>query len=657
MGDININTPEYQELFIEEMKELIDFIENDIISFEVNQSKEIKENIKRNLHTLKGNFKIYGNNIYVDKIHKIETSFNENKNKNIISDILSLVSDIREEYGIEDTKIKENIIAGDEKYKIMIDFQGKDFPEIDIEEFTNTLAIAGDIKNVEYMSDVIPVFNKYEPHKLFIKIYIEIENTKKEYVEEVLLKYIDSKNYKIVGKKDKVEKDKKTLNKENKQKNKQKNNEMEEKNNEFIDENKIEDKIIENEEMNENVEQNIQEKIVSDIKKGISTIRVNTLKLDNLVNIAGELIVSHSRLKVFSEYVDSNYLEEFTKIITDLDNITKELQENVLSVRMIPVGNTFLQFKRMVRDISKQLNKKVNFEIYGGETEIDKTIIEKIIDPLRHMIRNSIDHGIEDNEEDRIKKGKNLEGIIKLNAFYQGGEVIIEVFDDGKGLDKNKILEKAISKNIINSEDKLNDEDIYSLIFTAGFSTKTEVTEISGRGVGMDVVKNNIESIGGKIEIESKQGFFTCFKIRLPLTLAIIDGMLVRVGENIYIIPILSIVESVQPKEEQIKQVKGKKDIIDIRGEYFALIKLYKIFKIDKSEIDPTKATILIVETYRGKAAIMVDEVLDIQQIVIKKLGIKNKEADKFSGATILGNGEVALILDLKNIHDSLYEE
>lgn len=432
----------------------------------------------------------------------------------------------------------------------------------------------------------------------------------------------------------------------------------------MIIENKKTEKIIEGEEnlkrkehILEDKKDNVQDKIVSDIKKGINTIRVNTLKLDNLVNIAGELIVTHSRLKIFIDLIKSNYQEDFSKIIVDLDNITKELQENVLSVRMIPIGNTFLQFKRMVRDMSKQLGKKVNFEIYGGETEIDKTIIEKIIDPLRHMIRNSMDHGIEATEEERISKGKSTEGNIRLNAFHQGGEVIIEIFDDGRGLNKNRILEKAIAKNLISYEEKVSDEEIYEFIFHPGFSTRSEVTEISGRGVGMDVVKNNIESIGGKIEIESREGFYTSFKIRLPLTLAIIDGMLVRVGSCIYIIPILTIIESMQPKGESIKQIKGKKDLIDIRGQYFLLIRLYEIFEIDEAIKDPTKATILIVETYKGKAAIMVDEVLDTQQIVIKKLGIKNKEAERFSGATILGNGEVALILDLKNVYDSLFYE
>jgi two-component system chemotaxis sensor kinase CheA len=234
---------------------------------------------------------------------------------------------------------------------------------------------------------------------------------------------------------------------------------------------------------------------------------------------------------------------------------------------------------------------------------------------------------------------------------------MIEISDDGKGLDKEKILEKAISKKLISPNTTMSDEDIYALIFEPGFSTKESVTEVSGRGVGMDVVKNNISELGGKVEIESEKGKYSRFKIRLPLTLAIIDGMLVKVGEQIYAIPILSIVESLQPKEKAIKNVKGKSDILEIRGEYYPLVRLGEQFKVSGAIKDPTKATVIVVDTYKGKMALMVDEVIDNQQIVIKKINLNYKELGKFSGATILGNGEVALILDIKGIYDGIMKK
>jgi two-component system chemotaxis sensor kinase CheA len=634
MNQIDINSPEYQSVFLEEMKEILESLENDVISYESTNSKEISDKVKRSLHTLKGNFKIYRKTDYVETLHSLEEAWTENS-IDAISEILDCINKIKIEFkidGIQDIFEENN---GDESYRAVIDFHGKSFPEFDIDDLKENISKIGDLLKFDYLEEGIPDLNKFEPEKLYLKIYIELENTNYSDLEALLASKVQQNFFKIVGKRS--EKDIKK--RENKVERTKVNHKLEEKPLRKLEKKK----------------KDIQEIVVSDIKKEIKTVRVNTGKLDKLVNIAGELIVSHSSLKVFSDFIKEEKMEEFQKIVSDLDTITKELQENVLSIRMIPVGSTFLQFKRMVRDMAKQLGKKVNFEIYGGETEIDKTIIERTIVPLRHMIRNSMDHGIEDDAEERLANGKGREGNIRLTAYHKEGEVIIEVFDDGKGLDKDKIYEKALSKNIISVEDNLSDEEICELIFAHGFTTKSKVTEISGRGVGMDVVKNEIESIGGKIEIETKKGFFTSFKMRLPLTLAIIDGMLIRVGEYIYVVPILTIMESLQPRANNIKQIKGKKDILDIRGEYFPLIRLHEVFEIENAIVNPTEATMLLVDTYKGKAAIMVDEVLDTQQIVIKKLGIKNKGMEKFNGGTILGNGEVALILDIRNIYDDIF--
>lgn len=523
-------------------------------------------------------------------------------------------------------------------YEIEFDFKGEKVGHFDVNKVKEKLLDLGDIVNISYNSENVPSFYNLDPEALYMKVNLSLKSDFDIKIHEIdeALKGIVKPSYYTVNElneldalnkvfEDEVEEEKKVIEKTK----------------------KIEKKDIKVDSNDNDNSEKIKEK---------TSIRVDTKKLDNLVNVVGELTVAHSSLKNFRKFISEEKMEEFEGLISELDNITKSMQEDVFSIRMVPIGNNFMQFKRMVRDISRKLNKKINFDIKGGETELDKTIIEKLLDPVRHMIRNSVDHGIE-TKEARIKSGKPEEGSIKIEAYQQGGEVIIEIFDDGKGLDKEKLLEKAIKKGIIEEGRIVEEEEIFMLIFAPGFSTKEEVTEISGRGVGMDVVKNNIEELSGKIEIESQKGKFTRFKIRLPLTLAIIDGMFVRVGENVYALPVLSISESLQPKGNEIKSIKGQKEVIDIRGEYFPVVKLSKIFGLKGAEEDIKKSTIIVIETYKGKMALMVDEVIDTQQIVIKKLNLSNEEMKKFSGATILGNGDVALILDVKNIYDSIFKK
>lgn len=659
MFEIDLNSPEYLSLFIEEITEIVERLERQLLDYENNKDEEINKGIKRDFHTLKGDFMTYGKNEYADFFHNLETVWKnpESRKESLITKILEEITKIKKEFGMikesEEEEINnmenENIASGVIKtmensevkyYEIIIDFQGEKIKEFDEEELKGVCNIEGKLLDYSYITDNIPDFSEFDPEKMYLKIRMIVSVDDVEIMKNGIAEIVELKNVEIrEGGKELLEK-------------------IETKKSEEKKEISVKsEKSEENIEKEENeIKTEIEPTVVSETKdiksEEQSTIRVNTEKLDNLVNIVGEMIVAHSSLRIFKEWINEDKMDDFEKIISDLDNITKSMQEDVLSVRMIPIGNTFIQFKRMIRDLAKKMDKKIKFEIKGGETEIDKTIIEKIVDPLRHMIRNSIDHGIESSSE-REAKGKNPEGTIKIFAYHQGGEVIIEIEDDGKGLDKEKILDIAINKKLIQPNVQIPDEDIFLMIFEPGFSTKEVVTELSGRGVGMDVVKNNIDELGGKVEIESVKNKGSLFKIRLPLTLAIIDGMLVKVGDHIYAIPILSIVESLQPEESTIKNVKGKSDILEIRGEFYPLVRLEEIFKIPNAITDPTKATVIVVETYKGKLALMVDDVIDNQQIVIKKINLSNKELGKFSGATILGTGEVALILDIKGIYDT----
>lgn len=659
MFEIDLNSPEYLSLFIEEITEIVERLERQLLDYENNKDEEINKGIKRDFHTLKGDFMTYGKNEYADFFHNLETVWKnpESRKESLITKILEEITKIKKEFGMikesEEEEINnmenENIESGVIKtmensevkyYEIIIDFQGEKIKEFDEEELKGVCNIEGKLLDYSYITDNIPDFSEFDPEKMYLKIRMIVSVDDVEIMKNGIAEIVELKNVEIrEGGKELLEK-------------------IETKKSEEKKEISVKsEKSEENIEKEENeIKTEIEPTVVSETKdiksEEQSTIRVNTEKLDNLVNIVGEMIVAHSSLRIFKEWINEDKMDDFEKIISDLDNITKSMQEDVLSVRMIPIGNTFIQFKRMIRDLAKKMDKKIKFEIKGGETEIDKTIIEKIVDPLRHMIRNSIDHGIESSSE-REAKGKNPEGTIKIFAYHQGGEVIIEIEDDGKGLDKEKILDIAINKKLIQPNVQIPDEDIFLMIFEPGFSTKEVVTELSGRGVGMDVVKNNIDELGGKVEIESVKNKGSLFKIRLPLTLAIIDGMLVKVGDHIYAIPILSIVESLQPEESTIKNVKGKSDILEIRGEFYPLVRLEEIFKIPNAITDPTKATVIVVETYKGKLALMVDDVIDNQQIVIKKINLSNKELGKFSGATILGTGEVALILDIKGIYDT----
>ncbi|MEC4889533.1 MAG: chemotaxis protein CheA [Nitrospira sp.] len=397
------------------------------------------------------------------------------------------------------------------------------------------------------------------------------------------------------------------------------------------------------------LKQRQQESAAHAKKTDTASIRVDTAKIDKLINLVGELVITQSMLSDLGARFEMRQMPILLERMAQLERNTREIQERVMGIRMLPIGTAFSRFPRLVRDLSAKAGKKIQLVLSGEETELDKTVIESIGDPLTHLVRNSADHGLEPPEE-RLDNNKPELGTIRLNAFHEGGSICITVEDDGRGLNRDKILAKGIKQGLITENDKLSDDQIWALIFKPGFSTAEKVTDVSGRGVGMDVVKRNIEALGGTVSIKTALGKGTTFTLKLPLTLAIIDGMTVRVGQETYIVPLLSILESIQPKPEVIKTVVGKGELINVRGTYLPMMRMYEVFSLQPEYTDPTKAILLILETEGERVAVMVDEILGQQQVVIKSMEQNFRKVEGVAGATILGDGTVGFILDVRGL-------
>jgi len=378
-----------------------------------------------------------------------------------------------------------------------------------------------------------------------------------------------------------------------------------------------------------------------------TSIRVSVEKVDQLINLVGELVITQAMLAEAANAFDPVMAEKLLAGIDLLSRNTRDLQESVMSIRMLPMSMVFSRFPRVVRDLAGKLNKQVEMKTMGDNTELDKGLIEKITDPMTHLVRNSLDHGIETPER-RSAAGKNPKGTLTLKASHQGGNVVIEVIDDGAGLNREKILSKAKERGLPVS-DGMTDHEVWQLIFAPGFSTADQVTDVSGRGVGMDVVKRNIEGLGGKVELESSTGFGTRTIIRLPLTLAILDGMSVGVGGETFIVPLTTIVESLQPSLSDIRTMAGDSRMVHIRGEYLPFISLGKVFGLHCQE-DITRGIVMVIESEDGKAALFVDELQGQHQVVIKSLEANYRKVPGVSGATIMGDGSVAMILDVSAV-------
>ncbi|MES3014534.1 MAG: chemotaxis protein CheW [Pseudomonadota bacterium] len=376
-----------------------------------------------------------------------------------------------------------------------------------------------------------------------------------------------------------------------------------------------------------------------------STLRVSVEKVDQLINLVGELVITQAMLAQTSAGVDAALYQQMATGLADLERNTRALQESVMSIRMIPMSIVFSRFPRMLRDLAAKLDKKVEFVTLGESTELDKGLVEKITDPLTHLVRNSCDHGIEAPAE-RAARGKPEAGTITLAASHQGGSIVIEVRDDGKGLSRPKLLAKARERGI-DAPDTMSDAEVWSLIFAPGFSTADVVTDVSGRGVGMDVVKKNITALGGTVEIDSSEGYGMSVKVRLPLTLAIMDSMSVGVGDECYILPLSSVVESFQLTPEKLRSIGGSGRVVQVRDEYLPVVELEQVFSVPRPDDAPASAIMVVVESDGTRMALLVDELLGQQQVVVKNLESNYRKVEHISGATIMGDGRVALILDV----------
>lgn len=383
----------------------------------------------------------------------------------------------------------------------------------------------------------------------------------------------------------------------------------------------------------------------------VSSIRVDIDKVDSLINLVGELVITQSMLTEIGNDFSIDKLEKLKAGLDQLLQNSKDLQENVLNIRMLPMSFAFSRFPRLVRDLSSRLEKQVNLSIKGEQTELDKTVLERIVDPLVHLVRNGIDHGIEQPAL-RLEKGKPEMGVIELNAYHQGGSIVIEISDDGAGLNCDKLWNKAIEKGVLDSDvrrEEFSDKQIMNLIFAPGFSTADEVSDISGRGVGMDVVRRNIEDLGGHIEVESRLDEGSCFTISLPLTLAILDGQLVKVGGEVYVIPLLTIIESIQIDPSCIKLASGGIELYRLREENIPILRLQEELQMGESGV-LDKRILCFVEAAGNRVGLLLDELLDQQQVVIKSLESNYSKVSGISGATILGDGSVSLILDIQGL-------
>ena len=386
------------------------------------------------------------------------------------------------------------------------------------------------------------------------------------------------------------------------------------------------------------------------VSKGAASIRVDLARVDRLVNMVGELVITQAMLAQQLSDHGGGQRQQWVQGSQELAAHTRELQECVMAIRMQPVRSVFARMPRLVRDLSAKLGRTVRLVASGDQTEVDKTVIEELADPITHMIRNAIDHGIEDGAT-RLAAGKPERATIELSAAQRAGNILITIADDGAGIDRQKVLQRAIAKGVVREDAKLSDDELYNLIFAPGFSTAEKVTEVSGRGVGMDVVRRNIANLGGRIQISSVPGKGTRFTLVIPLTLAVLDGMLVAVGSERYILPLANIVESIRPDHRHVRTITGGSQVVAVRGEFIRLVPVHRMLNIPGAIPEPWKALVVVVETENGsKAGLVVDELIGQQQVVVKSLAEYSAPVPGISGATILGNGRVALILDIEGI-------
>ncbi|MEI0495560.1 chemotaxis protein CheA [Brachyspira intermedia] len=544
----------------------------------------------------------------------------------------------------EDTKAESSSASGGENsFHIEMGFKATIFDNgIDPLMFLNDLRAIGTISNLKIECNSLPtILNLEDPYVCYTQFSLDFEtNAPEEQVQNIFLFVIDDNDINIINTKAEI-KDDEEANKATEAKEEQPAKE------------EVKEETASKPEEKPAETAAAASKPAAAPKTGTkvqapSTVRVDTRKLDSLMNLIGELVIAQSRIMQLTQSLDiDNGLKE---AVSSMDRTSRQIQEEVMNIRMMPIGPIFTQFHRYVRDLNLELNKEVKLVLKGETTEIDKNMLEQLSDPLKHIIRNSMDHGIEKTKEERIARGKPEYGTITMSAAHQEGHVVIEVSDDGNGLNKEKIFNKAVEKGLLSKDGKYSDIEIYRTIFSPGLSTAEKITDISGRGVGMDVVRANVEKMKGKIEIKSAEGQGSTFIIKLPLTLAIIEGITFALGKQIYIMPLISIIEQIKVKNEQVKPFEGKGEMIKIRDEYLPLIRLHKVFEIDTQVENIDDGIVVVVEAGYRKCAIFVDELLDQQQVVIKSLDSAFSKHAGIAGGTILGDGRIALIIDIQGL-------
>lgn len=676
---MDINT--LKEIFIEEATEIIEKLDIDIINFEEDpEDKELLNELFRGVHTLKGSANSFGFSRLGEFVHHFEDAldyyrssddeitskvidvFLESvdvikevleveiedkdqlpnnyhvclesikelltcKEENLQNNVLEMETDLAKEFenidiNVDLEALKAELIENEFLYKINLNLDDDIYRRgFDHSKLFKLLSNEGHILESYWDMSAVPNVEDIDPEISYIKQVEVYFVTKEDQVQiEEIFEYLDEEEYTIEK---------------------------------IYESTKERPKTIENEEIKFGRRKEDTEETTA--KKGKrktdahSYVKIDTNKLDELFDSIGELVIAQNFL---ADNRDIQIIknENVTKTINILSKTTRLIQNRVMSLRMVPINDTFEKMKRVVRDASKKVNKEISLVVEGAETEIDKTMIDSLSDPLIHIIRNSIDHGIEDNSEDREAHRKSPIGVVTLRAYHRGGKIAIEISDDGRGINKEKVLQKATERGLITAGEELSDSHAFGLIMQAGFSTADVISDISGRGVGLDVVRTSIEKLKGKVEISSQKDKGSTFTILLPLTLAIIDGMLVKSENDTFIIPTLSVLESFIPQKDIIHSFKDEGEFVDLRGEMIPIVRLNELLESGQDRPNIWESTLICIENESGKFAILIDDLIGRQQVVIKPLGQALSNIKEFSGSAVMGNGEIALILNVEEL-------
>ena len=679
---MNDDLAEELQLFLEDMDEQLTIMEStllDIYDLSLDEvDKEMINNLFRAMHTMKGNAGVFGYELIIDFAHKAENLLDlirndkvllneellelflqikdhskvlveictenkslENEDKeeheyllNELSRHLNTEVEVKQSVEVNEDKVEED--ANIKEYTLDVKLKSDFFESgMDMISIIKYLSVIGEVKKLDFLDGEIPLLTELDPQKAYIEFQIhyatvesigEIEEAFEFVHEDIILKITENQ----------VEKE--NISKESK--------EPKEKENILKEADITDFQIFKKPNKKKVVKKSSKDEPQKNLKIDPSmSLRVDSSKIDILINQISEMVIANAKITQYAQGTKDN---DFAEAVTVMSDMIEEIRDGVMDIRMVQVGDSFSKLRRIVNDTAKTLNKEISFEILGGETELDKTVIEKISDPLIHMLRNSIDHGIE-TPAVREEHSKPRNGNITLNAFPDAGTIVIQIIDDGAGIDKDFVYAKALEKNIIKEGTTLSDKEIFNLLFNPGFSTAREISNISGRGVGMDVVRRNIEELRGSVDIESTFGKGTTITIRLPLTLAIIEGFLVQIGNSKYIIPLNTIQECIEFTENS-KQQYQQNGYIRLRKDILPIFDIGLHFNEENSNKEGKRENIVVVKHGTSRVGLKVDELLGEFQTVIKPLGQLFKNVTGISGGTILGNGEIALIFDVQKL-------